>query len=83
MYMYMCVCPFLTFTELLSVAGPTSFAPVIEMAIDIVIQSGCQYHVLLIIADGQACFGVSMIMLGGTTYALSYILVNLYIFPFS
>jgi hypothetical protein len=35
------------------VIGPTSFAPVIEMAITIVEQSGGQYHVLLIIADGQ------------------------------
>ncbi|KAH1255012.1 E3 ubiquitin-protein ligase RGLG2 [Glycine max] len=34
-------------------AGPTSFAPVIEMAITIVEQSGGQYHVLVIIADGQ------------------------------
>lgn len=34
-------------------AGPTSFAPVIEMAMTIVEQSGGQYHVLLIIADGQ------------------------------
>lgn len=33
--------------------GPTSFAPVIEMAMSIVEQSGGQYHVLLIIADGQ------------------------------
>lgn len=37
----------------LRLAGPTSFAPIIEAAIDIVVQSGCQYHVLLIIADGQ------------------------------
>ncbi|XP_028781814.1 E3 ubiquitin-protein ligase RGLG2 [Neltuma alba] len=37
----------------LKLAGPTSFAPVIEMAITIVEQSGGQYHVLLIIADGQ------------------------------
>ena len=35
------------------VTGPTSFAPVIEMAMTIVEQSGGQYHVLLIIADGQ------------------------------
>uniref|UniRef100_A0A7N0T7H0 RING-type domain-containing protein n=1 Tax=Kalanchoe fedtschenkoi TaxID=63787 RepID=A0A7N0T7H0_KALFE len=34
-------------------SGPTSFAPVIEMATTIVEQSGGQYHVLLIIADGQ------------------------------
>ncbi|KAI5443329.1 E3 ubiquitin-protein ligase RGLG2 [Lathyrus oleraceus] len=34
-------------------AGPTSFAPVVEMAMTIVEQSGGQYHVLVIIADGQ------------------------------
>ena len=33
--------------------GPTSFAPMIEGAIHIVEQSGGQYHVLLIIVDGQ------------------------------
>ncbi|KAL1564250.1 E3 ubiquitin-protein ligase rglg2 [Salvia divinorum] len=37
----------------LRLAGPTSFAPVIEMATTIVEKSGGQYHVLLIIADGQ------------------------------
>lgn len=37
----------------LYVLGPTSFAPVIEMAMTIVEQSAGQYHVLLIIADGQ------------------------------
>ncbi|KAB1217268.1 E3 ubiquitin-protein ligase RGLG2 [Morella rubra] len=37
----------------LRLAGPTSFAPIIEMAITIVEKSGGQYHVLLIIADGQ------------------------------
>ncbi|CAJ2644513.1 E3 ubiquitin-protein ligase rglg2-like protein [Trifolium pratense] len=37
----------------LRLAGPTSFAPIIEMAITIVEQSKGQYHVLLIIADGQ------------------------------
>lgn len=34
-------------------AGPTSFAPIIEAAIRIVDNSGGQYHVLMIIADGQ------------------------------
>ncbi|QCD93425.1 E3 ubiquitin-protein ligase RGLG2-like [Vigna unguiculata] len=34
-------------------AGPTSFAPIVEMAMTIVEQSGGQYHVLVIIADGQ------------------------------
>ncbi|GLU03174.1 hypothetical protein SLE2022_203890 [Rubroshorea leprosula] len=37
----------------LRLAGPTSFAPMIEMAMTIVEESGGQYHVLLIIADGQ------------------------------
>ncbi|KAG6516719.1 hypothetical protein ZIOFF_027192 [Zingiber officinale] len=37
----------------LRLAGPTSFAPLIEMAMTIVEQSGGQYHVLVIIADGQ------------------------------
>ncbi|XP_062207807.1 E3 ubiquitin-protein ligase RGLG2-like [Phragmites australis] len=37
----------------LRLAGPTSFAPIVEMAMTIVEQSGGQYHVLLIIADGQ------------------------------
>ncbi|KAK4603486.1 hypothetical protein RGQ29_012132 [Quercus rubra] len=37
----------------LRLAGPTSFAPVIEMAMTIVEQSEGQYHVLVIIADGQ------------------------------
>uniref|UniRef100_A0A6N2JZN1 RING-type domain-containing protein n=1 Tax=Salix viminalis TaxID=40686 RepID=A0A6N2JZN1_SALVM len=36
-----------------NLAGPTSFAPIIETAIEIVNSSGGQYHVLLIIADGQ------------------------------
>ncbi|XP_072981171.1 E3 ubiquitin-protein ligase RGLG5-like isoform X2 [Typha angustifolia] len=37
----------------LRLAGPTSFAPIIETATGIVDNSGGQYHVLLIIADGQ------------------------------
>ncbi|PWA41300.1 copine (Calcium-dependent phospholipid-binding protein) family [Artemisia annua] len=36
-----------------TLAGPTSFAPVIEQAMTIVEKSGDQYHVLLIIVDGQ------------------------------
>jgi len=34
-------------------SGPTSFAPVIRKSIDIVKKSGNQFHVLMIIADGQ------------------------------
>ncbi|GJR95053.1 E3 ubiquitin protein ligase RGLG2-like protein [Tanacetum coccineum] len=37
----------------LRLSGPTSFGPIIEMAMTIVEESGGQYHVLLIIADGQ------------------------------
>ncbi|KAF7112575.1 hypothetical protein RHSIM_RhsimUnG0215200 [Rhododendron simsii] len=37
----------------LQLAGPTSFAPVIEMAMTIVERSTSQYHVLVIIADDQ------------------------------
>nr|GEW21924.1 E3 ubiquitin-protein ligase RGLG2-like [Tanacetum cinerariifolium] len=37
----------------LKLAGPTSFAPVIEKAMTIVEESKGQYHVLVIIADGQ------------------------------
>ncbi|XP_071734975.1 E3 ubiquitin-protein ligase RGLG2-like [Rutidosis leptorrhynchoides] len=37
----------------LKLAGPTSFAPIIEKAMTIVEESGGQYHVLVIIADGQ------------------------------
>jgi hypothetical protein len=47
-------------------AGPTSFAPIINAAVDIVEESGGQYHVLIIIADGQVfmqlvspCYGCS------------------------
>ncbi|XP_047943681.1 E3 ubiquitin-protein ligase RGLG2-like isoform X2 [Salvia hispanica] len=41
-------------------SGPTSFAPIIETAIGIVDRSGGQYHVLLIIADGQVTTSVDM-----------------------
>ncbi|KAJ3681187.1 hypothetical protein LUZ60_015676 [Juncus effusus] len=37
----------------IKLSGPTSFAPLIEMAMTTVEKSGGQYHVLLIIADGQ------------------------------
>ncbi|XP_022149658.1 E3 ubiquitin-protein ligase RGLG4 isoform X2 [Momordica charantia] len=34
-------------------SGPTSYGPVVEAAMDIVDKSGGQFHILLIIADGQ------------------------------
>lgn len=37
----------------LKLSGPTSFAPIIDAAIDIVEGTNGQYHVLVIIADGQ------------------------------
>ncbi|KAF8011828.1 hypothetical protein BT93_I0078 [Corymbia citriodora subsp. variegata] len=37
----------------LKLSGPTSFAPIIDAAIDIVARSNGQYHVLVIVADGQ------------------------------
>lgn len=37
----------------LNLSGPTSFAPIIDAAIDIVEKSSGQYHVLVIVADGQ------------------------------
>ncbi|KAI4345068.1 hypothetical protein L6164_012235 [Bauhinia variegata] len=37
----------------LKLSGPTSFSPVIDAAIDIVETNNGQYHVLVIIADGQ------------------------------
>ncbi|KAK9108302.1 hypothetical protein Syun_024313 [Stephania yunnanensis] len=45
----------------LKLAGPTSFAPIIEMAMTIVDQSHGQYHVLLIIADGQVTRSIDTI----------------------
>jgi E3 ubiquitin-protein ligase RGLG len=37
----------------LFLSGPTSFAPAVYKAIEIVRNSGGQYHILIIIADGQ------------------------------
>lgn len=45
----------------LQLAGPTSFAPIIETATSIVDNCGGQYHVLIIIADGQVTCSVDTI----------------------
>ncbi|XP_042475925.1 E3 ubiquitin-protein ligase RGLG3-like [Macadamia integrifolia] len=44
----------------LKLSGPTSFAPVIDASIDIVERSNWQYHVLVIIADGQVARSVDL-----------------------
>ncbi|XP_059661913.1 E3 ubiquitin-protein ligase RGLG4 [Cornus florida] len=43
----------------LQLSGPTSYGPVVEAAIDIVEKSGGQYHVLVLIADGQVTRSVN------------------------
>eukprot|EP00199_Chlamydomonas_sp_CCMP681_P000709 CAMPEP_0119106372 /NCGR_PEP_ID=MMETSP1180-20130426/4076_1 /TAXON_ID=3052 ORGANISM="Chlamydomonas cf sp, Strain CCMP681" /NCGR_SAMPLE_ID=MMETSP1180 /ASSEMBLY_ACC=CAM_ASM_000741 /LENGTH=475 /DNA_ID=CAMNT_0007091691 /DNA_START=54 /DNA_END=1482 /DNA_ORIENTATION=- len=40
-------------TPSIKLAGPTSFAPAIRQAMKIVADSGNQYHILILIADGQ------------------------------
>lgn len=34
-------------------SGPTSFAPIIRQAVRLVVENNYEYHILLIIADGQ------------------------------
>eukprot|EP00803_Ostreobium_quekettii_P000482 evm.model.scf_519EXC.6 EVM.evm.TU.scf_519EXC.6 scf_519EXC:41568-42820(-) len=40
-------------SSLVKLAGPTSFGPLIRQALRDVVNSGNQYHILLILADGQ------------------------------
>ncbi|GLI65260.1 hypothetical protein VaNZ11_008749 [Volvox africanus] len=47
LWRYRELCPYVR------MAGPTSFAPAIRQACRIVEQSGYQYHILLLVADGQ------------------------------
>ncbi|KAL9678107.1 hypothetical protein QQ045_015946 [Rhodiola kirilowii] len=44
----------------IKLSGPTSFAPIINAGIDIVEKNNGQYHVLVIIADGQVTRNPSM-----------------------
>lgn len=41
-------------------SGPTSFAPIINSAINVVKESGGQFHILIIIADGQVTGNIGM-----------------------
>ncbi|KAH6768734.1 phospholipid-binding protein family [Perilla frutescens var. frutescens] len=43
----------------LRLSGPTSYGPVVDAAVDIVEKTGGQYHVLVIIADGQVTRSVN------------------------
>lgn len=45
-----------------SASGPTSYAPVVEAAVDIVERSRGQFHVLVIIADGQVDFTIHFLL---------------------
>eukprot|EP00271_Cylindrocystis_brebissonii_P017246 TRINITY_DN440_c1_g1_i1.p1 TRINITY_DN440_c1_g1~~TRINITY_DN440_c1_g1_i1.p1 ORF type:complete len:526 (+),score=71.37 TRINITY_DN440_c1_g1_i1:551-2128(+) len=74
----------------ISLAGPTSFAPIVEAAVRTVEESGGQYHVLLIIADGQVTRGSDIphnqlspaekatvdAIVAASNYALSIVLVG-------
>ncbi|KAL3513862.1 hypothetical protein ACH5RR_026579 [Cinchona calisaya] len=46
-------------TPNLQLSGPTSYGPVVDAAVDMVERSGGQYHVLVIIADGQVTRSVN------------------------
>eukprot|EP01023_Acetabularia_acetabulum_P023404 TRINITY_DN2289_c0_g1_i5.p1 TRINITY_DN2289_c0_g1~~TRINITY_DN2289_c0_g1_i5.p1 ORF type:complete len:327 (-),score=53.96 TRINITY_DN2289_c0_g1_i5:111-1091(-) len=63
-----------------NLCGPTSFAPLIRRSIDIVRMSGNQYHILLIIADGQIsdqCMKATVdSIVDASNYALSIVMVG-------
>ncbi|KAG5240089.1 E3 ubiquitin-protein ligase [Salix suchowensis] len=61
----------------LRLSGPTSYGPVIKAAIDIVEKSKGQYHVLIIIADGQVTRNQTInAIVEASSYPLSIILVG-------
>eukprot|EP00794_Sanderia_malayensis_P013729 gene13729-15161_t len=64
----------------IDLSGPTSFAPIINKAIEITKQTGCNYHILLIITDGQVVEEQDMAtrkaIVEASAYPLSIILVG-------
>lgn len=61
----------------IQLSGPTSFAPAIKQAIEIVKQTG-QYHILIIIADGQvsAPMATTNAIVEASNYPLSIVVVG-------
>lgn len=64
----------------MDMSGPTSFGPIITQAIRTVIESDMQYHVLVIIADGQVSANcekeTAQAIQAASSFPLSIILVG-------
>ncbi|KAJ4874420.1 Ca(2)-dependent phospholipid-binding protein (Copine) family [Raphanus sativus] len=74
----------------LRLSGPTSYGPLIDAAVDIVEKNNGQFHVLVIVADGQVTRGLDMpegelsqqekttidAIVNASSYALSIILIG-------
>ncbi|AAD30238.1 Similar to gi/3844599 F31D5.2 gene product from Caenorhabditis elegans cosmid gb/U28941 and contains PF/00097 Zinc (Ring) finger C3HC4 domain. ESTs gb/F19963 and gb/T42582 come from this gene [Arabidopsis thaliana] len=74
----------------LRLSGPTSYGPLIDAAVDIVEKNNGQFHVLVIVADGQVTRGTDMAegelsqqekttidaIVNASSYALSIVLVG-------
>ncbi|KAM3354950.1 hypothetical protein ACQJBY_025604 [Aegilops geniculata] len=63
--------------------GPTSFAPLIYAAMSVVESSNCQYHVLVIIADGQVTTSTSGGRLSPQEQATIQAIVDASFYPLS
>ncbi|KAL0867358.1 hypothetical protein Bca101_046476 [Brassica carinata] len=74
----------------LRLSGPTSYGPLIDAAVDIVEKNNGQFHVLVIVADGQVTRGLDMpegelsqqekttidAIVNASSYALSIVLIG-------
>ncbi|VAH85747.1 unnamed protein product [Triticum turgidum subsp. durum] len=67
----------------LNLSGPTSFAPLIYAAMSVVESSNCQYHVLVIIADGQVTTSNSSARLSPQEQATIQAIVDASFYPLS